>query len=200
MSTTRKNPKVKITEEPISDEQGTIFREMMDKLEAEKKALNKNYFVSIKKTSNLDGSDYFYAERKGVDSVAFLLYDIVNNRYGLINEYKPPVGEFAITAFGGSLDMDGVSKVETVQLEALEEAGVQAERKQILALGRALVSTQMNQYCHLYVVLIENSGQIGTPTTDNPNEQKAGVVWMNPNVIKKLDDWKAIMILSKMEN
>ena len=79
--------------------------------------VNVNKFLKIKKANNF-GGDYYYAERLGVDSVAFILYDGGDGSYGLINEYKPPIEQFMTTAFGGSLDKS-VSKEQIVKEEAL---------------------------------------------------------------------------------
>jgi len=81
-------------------------------------------FIKVKECQN---TPYFYSERLGMDSVAFVLYDRNADMYGLINERKPPMDErlrnepsvvhdfqyeqtdngyiaFLSTAFGGSND------------------------------------------------------------------------------------------------
>ena len=66
-------------------------------------------FLVVKSAST---TSYFYAERKGMDSVVFILVDNNrNDKYGMINERKPPMdhrmGEEVMmeTAFGGSNDV-----------------------------------------------------------------------------------------------
>jgi len=78
-------------------------------------------YIKVKEAPN---DKYFYSERKGIDSVAFILKDSKKGLYGLISERKPPLDErvverairktvdfdletkkaFLVTAFGGSND------------------------------------------------------------------------------------------------
>ncbi len=120
----------------------------------------KNKFLEIKKCEN---HNYFYAERLGKDSVAFILYDEDTRMFGLILEYKPPIDSFLLTAFGGSL-------------------------------GKAFVSTQMNQFCHLFIVNTTNAEQ-GKPRPENNIESKASVIWVSRKDIISGDCWKAATIL-----
>lgn len=46
-----------------------------------------NKFLQIKEAKEICGSPYYFAERLGVDSVAFILKK--GDKYGLIKEYKP---------------------------------------------------------------------------------------------------------------
>jgi len=66
-------------------------------------------FLTIKKAIGY----YTYAERLGINSVAFILYDKnKSDCFGLIYENKPPLDEVnkkemkLTTAFGGSIDKD----------------------------------------------------------------------------------------------
>jgi len=80
---------------------------------------------------------YFYSERLGIDSTAFILYDKNTRKWGLIQERKPPMDErivepaikelvtfqdereaFMITAFGGSndgIDMERYAKMNQAE-------------------------------------------------------------------------------------
>lgn len=158
---------------------------------------NGNKFLQIKEADNF-GNKYYYAERLGVDSVAFILYDSRDDSYGLINEYKPPVNQYMTTAFGGSLDKDA-SKEQIVKEEVLEEAGYKVSLNNIEYLGKMFVSTQMNQYCHLYIVDITHSKYVGKQP-QNETEAHSQVEWFfnKAEMINNLTDWKAITILSKL--
>jgi len=141
---------------------------------------------------------YAYSERLGRDSIAFILYDAnAEHKYGLIHEGKPPLGEnvYMTTAFGGSLDSDK-SPLDTTIAEVAEEAGYIVDASQITALGNVLVSTQMNQMCHLFLVDVTDVALTGRTTTD-PSELLAKVVWCKKKVVRNLPDWKAVTILAK---
>jgi cytidyltransferase-like protein len=148
-----------------------------------------NKFLKIK-----EDQGYYYAERLGVDSVAFILYDTARDLYGLINEYKPPIDRFMVTAFGGSLDSDKHMDY-IVQQEVLEEAGYKVSLKDIKYRGSCFVSTQMNQFCYLYEVLVDDSMFSGRqPQTKW--EEKASVVWLPEEAVLKLEDWKSRVIIN----
>ncbi len=74
-----------------------------------------------------------------------------------------------------------------------EESGYQAE--DIHYYGKLFVSTQMNQFCHMY--LVDVSTLFKGKTTDNPTEQLASVEWMRREEALKIPDWKANYILNK---
>ena len=146
---------------------------------------------------------YYYAERAGKDSIAFILID--NNKencIGLIKELKPPIGNdvFLTTAFGGSLDKD-IPLIEIVREEVKEEAGYLVNSNtfmslgKIIPVGKVLVSTQMNQFCHLFVVDVTGLSQ-GKRDLDE-HEFGSTVEWIEPEDLLTLQDWKAPLIYMK---
>jgi 8-oxo-dGTP pyrophosphatase MutT (NUDIX family) len=142
---------------------------------------------------------YVYSERKGVDSVAFIL--LANNasderRVGLIREFKPPLDDFIITAFGGSVENKGQDLRKLVISEVMEEAGFSVSESDVHAYGRVLVSTQSNQMCYLFAVEVDKMKQ-GERTTTDPLEKKSSVVWITLPEAIKLEDWKAPTIITK---
>lgn len=153
-----------------------------------------NKFLQIKHYTE-KGCSYFYAERLGVDSVAFILHDKKTGLYGLINEFKPPVDKFLTTAFGGSLDKDKTHR-EIVAEEVEEESGYR--EAVIINRGRAFVSTQMNQYCYLYLVDITNAEKCPTIPHNDWDEQ-ATTKWLTKKEVLESDCWKAITIISRGE-
>lgn len=157
-----------------------------------------NEFLKIKKADN-KGKPYYYAERKGTDSVAFILLDKSkpNNKViGLVKEYKPPICMSMTTAFGGSLDKIGKTPLDIVIDEVREEAGYRVNPNQVQYLGRYFVSTQMNQMCALYMVTVSDKNFIGK-TTDDETEKQAEVKWLDIDEIMLGSDWKAITALHK---
>ena len=149
-------------------------------------------FKSKYLTVHTTAGGYTYAERLGKDSIAFILVDRNSNKYGLVNEYKPPIQRYEVTAFGGSLDKD-ISMERLVMEEVAEEAGFHVGKDAITFVMKTLVSTQMNQYCYLYLVDIT-----GIPRTmHNPEtymEAMSSVVWRTYEQIQQGNDWKALCL------
>lgn len=159
--------------------------------------INNNKFLRIKEADNF-GQSYYYAERLGVDSVAFILLD--SNRtegrtFGLVKEYKPPIEQWMETAFGGSIDKE-IPVDEILMEEVVEEAGYEVGAADIYNLGKVFVSTQMNQFCHLYLVDVTNKEFVGR-RPENESEAMCEVVWKSPDEIINGPDWKATTILVK---
>jgi len=161
------------------------------------KQITNNKFLNIKEVSDPDMGckGYQFAERKGVDSIAFICYDKMTNKFLLNNEATPPIGAFLKRAFGGSLDKDMVHE-EIVKEEVLEEAGYEVELKNIKSLGKFFVSTQMNQYCYLYIVIVSDQYK-SERKPQNACEALSEPVWLSEEEIINGEDWKSIVILNK---
>lgn len=156
-----------------------------------------NEWLKVKQTEG----GFTYAERKGINSIAFILVskDAKDAQsFGVIREWKDPIEQFVVTAFGGSIDKpeykDDLELL--VHEEVQEESGFDVTAEDIWYVGKVLCSTQMNQFVHLFVVRVDKENQ-GPKTTDNPTELKAEVIWTSPQQLAKLEDWKAITIYSK---
>jgi len=159
-----------------------------------------NPFMTVKKARGY----YYYALRLGKDSVFFVLFDGETGKYGLVTESKPPLDEavdahaMMTTAFGGSLDMDK-SMVEIVQIEVLEEAGYNVPIERINSIGATMVSTQMSQIAHGYVVDV--TGIAKTEQTEGEDSESVcdGVVlWMTLQDVIRNSDWKSIFAVVKL--
>jgi hypothetical protein len=157
---------------------------------------------------------YFYAERKGMDSVAFILIDNTrNDKYGMIKERKPPMDHrenkevMMETAFGGSNDMiddEDYIKMseedvilhfkELVQTECREESGFSVGLDNIEFISKELVSTQMNQMCYMFTVDVTGIEQ-GEADPQNREEAMATVQWKTLKGVQETNDWKAKTIL-----
>jgi hypothetical protein len=168
-------------------------------------------FMIVKSAST---TPYFYAERKGMDSVAFILVDNDrDDKYGMINERKPPmdhrVGKEVMmeTAFGGSNDMiddDEYLKMsedeikshfkELVQTECREESGYRVPLDKIEFISKELVSTQMNQMCYMFKVNVTGVKQ-GEADPQNREEAMATNQWKTLKGVQETNDWKAKTIL-----
>lgn len=159
--------------------------------------LTTNKFLNIKEvyddTKHCKG--YQFAERRGVDSIAFICYDENTGKFLINKEYTPPTDEFLFRAFGGSLDKN-VDKVQIVIDEVKEEVGIKVTAKNIYFVGSVFVSTQMNQRCYLYFVDVSDLKR-GKTEPENAIEAMAEIVEMTEEEIHRNDDWKAITIIEK---
>ena len=159
--------------------------------------LTNNRFLNIKEVSDpkMGCKGYQFAERRGIDSVAFICYDSNTGKFLVNKEATPPLGIFLLRAFGGSLDKE-TSKEEIVKAEVKEEAGYKVELDDIKAVGRQFVSTQMNQYCYLYLVFVSEK-QKTDRAPENACEALAKPEWKTMDEILDEDDWKSISIIAK---
>lgn len=146
---------------------------------------------------------YYFSERAGIDSVAFILYDRKIDKFCAVNERKPPLDEtkednkaFLVTAFGGSLDEADCTPLEIVIREAKEESGSDITADDILSLGSVMVSTQSNQFCHLYLVFV-NADKMGDTDPQNEIEAEATLEWFDKSDYCNYQDWKLITIIAK---
>ena len=159
--------------------------------------LTNNKFLNIKNVIDPDMGvkGYQFAERMGIDSVAFVCYD-PKHGFLLNSEYKPPIDSFILGAFGGSLDKEKSHK-EIVIDEVREEAGFEVDIEAIHYVGKALVSTQMNQFCMLFLVMVDKDKQ-KERQPENEIEALASTTWIkSTDSIYNLADWKPITIISK---
>ena len=158
-------------------------------------ALNHQPFLTVKQADNY----YEYSERAGIDSIAFILFDNNTEKFGLINETKPPLYERNIrmlkTAFGGSIDLD-LDLIDIVKTEVIEEAGYDVDISKISYIGKTFVSTQMNQFCSGYLVDVTGLKPTETEASTSEKMKDNHVVWMDVNEMFTNSDWKSIWIFS----
>jgi hypothetical protein len=161
------------------------------------KQLTNNRFLNIKEVNDpeLGCSAYQFAERKGVDSIALICYDKKTNRFLLNKEATPPTGGFMIRAFGGSIDKEK-SYIDIAKDEVKEECGYDIPTQNIRNVGEVFVSTQMNQFCHLFLVTIYEKYAVEREP-ENATEAMAETVWLTEEEIMQGNDWKAITIICK---
>ena len=173
-----------------------------------KSPINGEPWITVKEARNY----YNYVQRAGTDSIAFILIDSEKEQLGLILESKPPLDEaynekkMLTTAFGGSCDMD-IPLNEICQTEVLEESGYNVVLENIVFMGDTLVSSQMNQICHLFLVNVTGLTPTETEADIYNAEQEAKdsdefkhnkVVWMSPQELMGNGDWKSIYIYAQL--
>jgi len=160
-----------------------------------------NKFVNIKQVKYPEKrvGCYQFAERLGVNSVAFICWDNDSEQFLLNKEYKPPIDEFILGAFGGSLDKEKSLKQIVVD-ETREEAGFEVDESNIYYLGKVLVSTQMNQFCYLFLVQVNKVDQ-QERQPENSVEAMATVEWAqwSCSLWENMEDWKPLAIVLKAQ-
>lgn len=161
------------------------------------KQLTNYKYLNIKEVNDLSKhvKGFQFAERRGVDSVAFICYDRGSRKFLLNKEEKPPVNRMILGAFGGSFDKNK-KPIDIVIDEVKEEAGFNVDKEDVVFVGKVLVSTQMNQYCHLYLVFVDSIDQ-EEREPENLLERAAETSWHNwDEKIYQLEDWKPITIIA----
>lgn len=161
------------------------------------KAPDGSPFLTVKQARGY----YEYAERPGLDSIAFILWDWNTQKFCLIKESKPPLDErfnelsLRTTAFGGSIDTDKTYK-EICCIEVLEETGYKVSSNKIHSVGTTMVSTQMSQLCEGF--LVDVTGLEKTYKAEY-EDSKYGetIVWLTYEDLLANDDWKSIWIVVK---
>ena len=148
-----------------------------------------------------DDEGYFFCERVGIDSVAFLLLDRNNKRKPFIclEQFSSSHGKFVKGAYTGSLDKDEKSIEEIVQEEVKEEAGFEVELDAINSLGKMVVCSHSSEQVNLYLVDVTNVQWAGK-APENKFEANMRQIKMNEDEIKKHCEWKAQMIIQRADD
>ena len=160
-------------------------------------------FLTIKQSRDY----YYYAQRAGINSVFFILYDANISKFALISESKPPLDEslntlaMLTTAFGGSIDLNK-TYLEIVQQEVLEEAGYKVTPDDIYSMGSTLVSSQMDQIAFGYVVDVTNIEKTEETESEHPNASEEfannSIKWLSYDEVIENSDWKSIFLVTKL--
>ena len=100
-----------------------------------------------------------------------------------------------LRAFGGSFDKDKTPEGIVID-EVREEAGYEVDSERVHNLGKMFVSTQMNQYCHIFFVDLTGL-TVTERQPENAMEAMGEPTWMTATQVLLNSDWKAIAILSR---
>ena len=146
--------------------------------------------------SVMDRDGYYYVQRAGVDSVAFILYNA--GAVGLCRCAHGATREVSNRSFTGSIDLEGnwkesISRV--VQIEVREEAGYDVTPDQIVLIGWYEVGTQTNEKVYLYIVDVTGLTPGLTQLDSREQEDILGVVW---NPTEPTHDWKANLLIDQV--
>lgn len=166
-------------------------------------------YITVKRIGNSqpDPSDYYYVERAGVDSVAFLLLDRLHFLpdqktsyptmvYQVLTQWHGPTNKFRTGAFTGSLDKDKPLN-EIVADEVNEEAGffLNGQHDRIIFMRSCILCGNSNETVHLFLVDITGLSQQPRPA-ENIFEANTQRTWMTQQqIFSETEDWKAHMIV-----
>ena len=155
--------------------------------ESKGKALNGESYLSVR---SLDG--YYYAQRAGTNSVAFILYNEYDE-VGLLSIYHGPTPIIRDCAFTGSLDNDELTVRETVIAEVKEESGYTVKDSDLIHYGQLEVGTQTNEMVDLYIVKVIKDA-IGKREPTGKYEEESKIYWMAAKLAACSRDWKATIL------
>ena len=181
------------------------FLQMVNRLEAkEVYASPKDKWLKVFMTvdpENPEDEGYFYCERRGVDSVAFLLLDRdkESKPFICLEQFSSSISKFTKGAYTGSLDKDDKTLEEIVQEEVKEEAGFNVELDSIHPLGKMVVSSHSSEQVNLYLVDVTGLQWEGK-APEGVFEENMRDIRMNKDEIKKHCEWKAQMIVQRSED
>jgi len=152
-------------------------------------------FLNMKRVNN-----YFFTERKNVDSFAFVFFATNiddDRRIGLSYDLQPSINKSIIKAFTSSINKTDVLDIRDLVIEeARIQAGFHIDKGQIEYLGKCLTSSKMSEFCHLFGITIDKTRQVKKETSNNLKIE-SGHYWSTVEEIKELEDWKAQIIVYK---
>ena len=178
------------------------FREQQTSLPV-KVVTELNKYTKIKKIPYNNGEDFYFIERAGIDSVAFILYDNDaedNRTIGMINQYRGSYGEFIKGCYTGSLDKPDKSLVEIVIDEVKEEAGFEVTEDRVYFLSKEITGAATNERVNLYLVDVTYAKKVDLEP-ESTFEKNTENLWYSPQqAFDVATDWKAKLILLMSQN
>lgn len=153
-------------------------------------------FVSVLRRGTDESNFWYYAQRKGKDSVAFLLHDSSRDgdNYLTLEQYNGSHDIFTRGAFTGSIDKPGLTVPEIVIEEVFEEAGFQVTPDRVIHLTSDVMGTSTDETVHMYIVDVTGLEHIGK-NPENVWEENTNLIWTKPKVIADGNEIKAKSIL-----
>lgn len=151
-------------------------------------------YLTVKEIASNELPPYFYVERKGKNSVAFLLEDrkVPSKPIIVLRQWHGPLGRYNVGAFTGSIDKD-LSVVDIVIEEVFEEAGYVVTPDMIEHLATEPVSGNTNEEVHLFKVDVTNAEYKGLHP-ENVFEKNTFRIRMNLSEVLSNSEWKGYKI------
>lgn len=162
-----------------------------------------NPWFKVKKIESNNGESFYFSERAGVDSVAFMLFDSSNTEtpFGIIEQFRGNYGDFHKGLYTGSLDKPELTLEQIVVDEVNEESGYKLTYEDIETRVHK-ISTEhagscTNERVHIYVVDVTGV-ELGELAPESPFELNTNNHWVCAQGILHCDDWKAKLALLQL--
>jgi len=154
----------------------------------------------VKDPEDPEDQGYYFSERLGRDSVAFLLYDRneLEKPYVALEQYHSPRRMFQKGAFTGSLDK-GLSPDATAIEEIAEEAGYRISSERLHSVGKQFVGCNTNESVYLFIGDVTGIAR-NKKNPDNVWEENTHLLQMSKDEIFKFCEWRAILCMMLWES
>lgn len=140
---------------------------------------------------------YYYAERKGRDSVGIILIDEPNV---FVARERCPAHSRAVNlgAIGGSME-PGMTPMEVAIKEVREEGGYEVTERDMIPLGKIFASTQNNEDIHLFACDVSNKVYLGQLLEPSEVGYNKGGEWMpiSPKLYEIVEDPRFLVALMR---
>jgi 8-oxo-dGTP pyrophosphatase MutT (NUDIX family) len=149
-----------------------------------------------------EDTGYYFSQRLGINSVAFVLYDADNPDapYIVLEQYHSPIRQFVKGAFTGSLDKPELDPADTLIEEVQEEAGYTVDKTHIHCIAFLPVSANTNERVHLCLVDVTGL-QAHKQTPENIFEQNTNMYRLSFDQVIQQCEWKAqILVLHHLRD
>lgn len=159
----------------------------------ESSTIKETKFLKLKEINN-----YVFLERNNIDSISFVLFATNvddEKRIGLTYDFQPSINKSIIKAFTCSIKNSEIEDLKDLIIEEVKtQAGFIVGKAEIQYLGKCLVSSKMNEFCHMFGVAVDKSRQIKREVSDTI-KNNSGQYWSTNEGVQDLEDWKAQLIV-----
>ena len=153
-------------------------------------------FLKVIRKGTDESNYYYFSERNGRDSIAFILFDSNTGFYTLLKQFSTSTHSWVIGAFTGSLDKPNSSVLDILIDEVREEAGYIIDSSDAQYLGLVPVGSQTNEQVHLYIIDVSDLIQ-GDIEPENLWEENTEFIEATVDDILLGDDWRAALIVER---
>ncbi len=140
---------------------------------ANNKILYDSKFLQLKSTKAKNGHDWFYAHRPNAKNVVVILPIIKNSQILFTIEERPPLGAEKIGKYSIAIPAGLVGDVrkdesveDAIKTELLEEAGLIADKIEIVADKVASSPGCVSEICTIAIAYISEYNQVAEPLSD----------------------------------
>lgn len=170
-------------------------KDLPEKVIFESPAINEGKkFLSIVRRGDSDKNHYFFSQRKGKDSIRFILYDKSKQKpFCLLEHFEASRNDVILSAYSGSNDKQK-PLIEICKEEVNEESMFDLEDTNRITLVKPMgLGSQTNEIAYLYLVDVQGL----TETEMNPQnewEENVNHIWLSLEEVKQKGDWASFVI------